>query len=241
MWKKYQTYIIFTILVLLMLGGVLFWNKIIDKNEDNKSNDETIDVSDANNVSYVDAELGEDLRITQGYLLNYTTRKSSIWYMSNGYVNKVTKKKDETTIILSNNKDSKTYIEANIDSSKCSIKKGDTVNFVGTINLSNYSIDLANISTDEITYSSKQDISFEDLEKNINLLKSTHFVVSGYIVNDNNEYKLYDSKDEVSKDKILNYFVVNFKDNEESINNEDIKIRCLLSDTYELRECERQK
>ena len=69
MWKKYQTYIIFTILVLLMLGGVLFWNKIIDKNEDNKSNDETIDVSDANNVSYVDAELGEDLRITQGYLI----------------------------------------------------------------------------------------------------------------------------------------------------------------------------
>lgn len=239
-WNKYKVYIIFTILVIIMISGVVFWNNIIDKKDNNEVKD-TIDVSDANNVPYVDAKLGSDVRITQGYLLNYVTKKSSIWYMSTGYVKKITKKDKEATINLSETKDSETYIQGTIEIDKCNIKTGDLVNFVGTIDIESGTINLSKISKETINYQNMEEIDFNSLEDNLNLIKSTYFIISGYMVTDDKEYKLYDTKEAWQNDNSdLNYFTIEWKETFNYTGNQDIKIKCLLSNTHKLKECEMQ-
>ena len=68
--EKYKALIIFIILLILMLAGVLVWNKIIKVEDKDNHKQEYVDVSDANNVDNIDKQLGTDIRITAGYLLN---------------------------------------------------------------------------------------------------------------------------------------------------------------------------
>ena len=56
--EKIKVPIIFIIIIIIMLLGVLFWNKIIDKEPPKTFEDSNyIDVSDANNVANIDAKL----------------------------------------------------------------------------------------------------------------------------------------------------------------------------------------
>lgn len=236
--EKYKVPIIFIVFIILMLLSVPLWNKIISKDNEETPNEPTyLDVSDANNVANVDAKLGEDIRITTGYLLTYTTKKSSIWYMSEAYVVNIKKDKDTSIITLSADKDSQDYLTATI-STKTSIKKNDNVYFVGNIDLSNGYIKLTKISTEPINYQDIEEIEFSALYENINLLNQTTFTISGYMITDNDTYKLFDSKTSYQNNNNAgNYFLINWQDKFNLTGNDDVKINCSLNGTYELKNC----
>ncbi len=231
--------IIFITILLIMILGVIFWNNIIPKNKETQENEPSyIDVSDANNVANIDAKLGTDIRITTGYLLNYTTKKSSIWYMSKAYVSNIKKEKSTSIITLSTDKDSQDYIEATIESSKTNIKKDNTIYFVGNINLSNNSIKLTKISTEPIDYKNVEEIEYSKLYENINSLSKTTFTISGYMITDNDQYKLFDSKTSYQNNNNAgNYFLINWQDEFNLTGNDEVKINCSLNGTYELKNC----
>lgn len=239
--KKHKVAIICLGALIIMIAGVFFWNKIAllqkqDKEEDN-NNSVPVDVSDANNIPSVEEKLGSDMKITQGYLLNYTRNKSSVWYMSSAKVKKIAKDGSFSIITLSGDTGSKT-LKATIESSKVDIKKGDKVNFVGTVNLDEGSIELSKISKDDIDYNSVTEILFDDLVENIKLIKSTYFIVNGYMVTEGDVYKLYESKDTYKKNKSAgNSFLISWKDDFGLTGNALVTIKCLLDDTYKLNEC----
>lgn len=236
--KSIKADIIAVIFMIVMILGVIVWNKIVDLQNKDDSSDETVDVSDANNVSTIDSKLGEDVRITQSYLLNYTTKKVGTWYESSAYVKKITKDDDDAILTIASSKDSDDDIKAIIDKDKCDVSKGDTIYFVGTIDLSNGYIKLVKLELEEIGYSSVTKIDIDDLISNINLIKSTYFVVSGYMVTDGEEYKLFDSKDSYKSDATAgNYFLLSWDGEFEYTGNQDVKVKCLLGSTYKLKEC----
>ncbi len=237
--EKIKVPIIFIIIIIIMLLGVLFWNKIIDKEPPKTFEDSNyIDVSDANNVANIDAKLGQDIRITSGYLLNYTTKKSSIWYMSNAYIVSIKKEKEQSIIKLSADKNSQAYIEAYIDNTNLKVKKGQNINFVGNIDLSNNQLKLIRISTDSIDYKDVTEIEFSKLQENISLLAKTTFTISGYMITDNQEYKLFDTKSAYeSNNNAGNYFLINWQDEFNLTGNDDVKITCSLNGTYKLKDC----
>lgn len=239
--KKHKITIICLISLIVMIFGVKLWNYISDLQAQDKmesSQNKTIDVSDANNVPSVEAKFGEDIKITQGYLLSYTRRKSAIWYMSSAYVKSIKKQDSYTTITLKNKNNSLT-LKASIESSKADVKKNDLVNFVGTINLETGSLELSKISKEKIDYRSVTEIEFDDLVNNIKTVKSNYFIISGYMVTDNNQYKLYDTKDKYKKDKSAgSYFIINWKDEFNYTGNTKVTIKCLIDDTYKLGSCE---
>ena len=84
--NKIKTILISIILLILICIIVLFVIKNVNNEKDiinELDNLENIgDVEDANNVPTIDAKLGNDIRITQSYLLNYIIKKVGIWYMS---------------------------------------------------------------------------------------------------------------------------------------------------------------
>ena len=101
--KEHMVFIIISLALLIMLLGVLFWNKVI--NYQSRDNQETtssssVNVSDANNVESVESKLGQPMKITQSYLIRYTTKKSGIWYMSSAVVKSVSIKNDTAIIKL---------------------------------------------------------------------------------------------------------------------------------------------
>lgn len=98
--RKNKVTIIALISLIIMTGSVFFWNYISKKQASEKKEAPIIDVSDANNVPSVDAKLGSDIKITQSYLLNYTTKKSGIWYMSKAYVKDIKIQKKKLFLLL---------------------------------------------------------------------------------------------------------------------------------------------
>lgn len=238
--KKHKVEIIAVVCLFVMLVAVLVWNAIAGRQAEKKEEDkEVIDVSNVNNISSVEAKLGEDIKITQSYLLNYTSNKSSVWYMSKAYVNGVKNTDRECTITLTENKDSGVTIKATIDSNKCDVKKDNEYNFVGTIDIKTGNIELSKISSDEINYQNVTEINFNDLVNNINSVRSNRFIVIGYMVTDNDKYKLYDSKDAYTKDNSAgNYFLLDWKDTFMYTGNQKVTVNCLLDDTYKLKDCE---
>lgn len=234
MWEKLRVPIISFILLVIMLCGVLVWNKIIHKDE-KKEEPTYIDVSDANNVPSVDKKLGNgDYPITQSYLRNYTIHKSATWYESSGTVKSIKYKNDDVILTIS---DGEYSVDAVISKDKCSVKKKDKVYFVGVVSIKNHNITLSKISKEEINYKSSISITIEELEKNIHHLANTYFVINGYMVTDNDKYKLYESKDAYQKDSSAgNYFLIKW-DEVLYTGNQDVKVRCLLSDTYQLSNC----
>ncbi len=219
-----------------MVSSVFVWNKIIPKDE-KKEETNPIDVSDANNVPSIDAKLGTDIRITTGYLLNYTTKKSGIWYMSSGYIKTIKANKEETTLTISEDKDSSNTLEA-IISQNINLKKGTTIYFVGNIDLSNGQLKLSTIDQTPINFKNVTEISFNDLYNNITLLSKTTFTISGYMITDNDTYKLFDSKTTYQNNNYPgNYFLINWRDSFNLTGNDNVKITCSLKGTYELADC----
>ena len=102
--KNNKAVILSIIALIIMIAAVFIWNKIIIKQNEPEPTT-PLDVSDANNIPSVEAKLGSDIRITQGYLLTYTRRKSNTWYVSSGYVKNVkikihTKQNTATIVVL---------------------------------------------------------------------------------------------------------------------------------------------
>lgn len=237
--KKYGVEIFVVALIIIMLFGVLFWNYVSKEQAEKKKQEEkateTLNSVEASNVSIVDGKLGTDVRITQDYLIKYTSKKSGIWYLSKAKVKNIKENGTNLVLILTDDKDD---LMANISSERSDVKVNDTVYFVGTIDLNDGSIDLAKISVEEINYSSAVSLEFSDLINNISLLKSTHFQVSGYLVTENEKFKLFDNKDAYKNDpSVGTYFNIEWKDKFNYTGNQDVLIDCVIKDTYKLGEC----
>ena len=59
---------------------------------------------------------------------------------------------------------------------------------------------------------------------------------------DNNQYKLYDSKEKYKKDKSSgSYFLIDWKDKFNYTGNTRVTLKCLIDDTYKLKNCEMVK
>lgn len=239
--KKYKSKVIISIIVLVLaiaiIGGLYIFNKI-KENENENYSPSLIDVGDINNVPSVDSKLGETMKITHNYLLSYTTKKSSIWYMSSATIKKIKDDGNYATITLVNEDGSKTLV-ATIDKDKVDVKKGDTINFVGTIDLENGYLVLSRISKDLINYNSVTKIEFTELVDNIDKLLNNYFVVSGYMITDDDKYKLYDSKTSYQNgDNFGNYFNLIWKDTFNYTGNANVTVMCKIGDTFKLVECE---
>ncbi len=236
--NKYKTVIISIICLIIMLAFVVLWNMIIVKN-DKESENSNIDLGRVNNVSSVESKLGEDIKITQNYLLTYTSNKASIWYMSSAYVKAIKYDEMDAIITLTDSESGNTKISGTIDKDKCDVKSGDIVNFVGTIDLSTGMIELTKISNDTIDYKNVTEIDFKDLVNNIQKVKSNYFIVIGYMVTDGDKYKLFDSKEDYSKNNNAGtYFLLNWKDAFMYTGNQKVTVKCLIEDTYKLNMCE---
>lgn len=241
--KKTKLFIFCSISIVLMVFLVVIFNFVFKKDDDKlltKINNYSEDIGDYNNVSSIDAKLGdEDIKVTQSYLLNYTIKKGGTWYLSNGVVRSIKKISNECIINVSNEEQS---LNLTIDSSKCSVKRNDKVNFVGTIDIETGNLLLSRISTDEINYSSAINLNLNELINNINLVRNSYFVINGYMVTDGDKYKLYDSKESyIDNPDVGNYFNLNWKDNFGYTGNSDVTVRCNILDTFKLHNCELTK
>ncbi len=239
--KKNKVVIISVLFLIIMLSAVLIWNSIISKQneEKNVNSDNFVDVGKVNNISNVEAKLGEDIKITQDYLLNYTSSKASVWYMSKGYVKNIKVSGSDAILTLSEDKDSKVILYGSIDKNKCDVKVGDTINFVGTIDLKTNIIELSKISINDIDYKNVSKISLNDLVTNIEKVKDNYFIVIGFMVTDENKYKLFDSKEAYTEDSSAgNYFLLNWKDEFLYTGNQKVTVKCKIEDTYKLNMCE---
>lgn len=237
--NKYKVLIISLVCLIIMLGSVLFWNSIIPKDKKETGENNIIDVSNVNNVSSVEAKLGEDIKITQSYLLNYVSNKASIWYMSKAYVSTIKYNGNDAIITLSNEIKGDIKLTGSIDKDKCNIKVGDLINFVGTVDLNTGMIELSKISGETIDYKNVTEIEFKELVDNIQKVKKNYFIVIGYMVTDGNKYKLFDSKEEYNKNNSAGtYFLLNWKDTFMYTGNQNVTVKCLIEDTYKLNMCE---
>lgn len=237
--NKYKTIIISIICLIIMLAFVIFWNMIIVKDKDKESENSNIDLGNVNNISSVEAKLGEDIKITQSYLLTYTSNKASIWYMSSAYVKAIKYDAMDATITFSDSENGEIKINGTIDKDKCDVKIGNIVNFVGTVDLNTGMIELTKISTDTIDYKNVTEIDFKDLVNNIQKVKNNYFIVIGYMVTDGDKYKLFDSKEDYTKNSNAGtYFLLNWKDTFMYTGNQKITVKCLIEDTYKLNMCE---
>ncbi len=236
--KKNIVPLIVILSLALMTISVVMWNKIIDKQNIEKVKPTTeIDVSDVNNIDIIEAKLGSSIKITQSYLLTYTTNKSGVWYMSSAYVKKITIKDNNAMIEFTDDNKEFTLI-GNINKDKLDIKKGDFVNFVGSIDLSTGYFKLSKVSKDTINYKSVTTMEFKDLINNIKSVLSNEFVISGYMVTDGDKYKLYESKNNYKKDgSVGTYFTIIWDDDFNYTGNADITISCNIGGTFKLKNC----
>lgn len=237
--KRYIIAALMIILVVVVIFGMIKWNEFSNENNNEIDSSSTfVDVEDINNVPVVDEKLGETMKITQNYLITYTRNKSSIWYMSSAKVKKITIDGNDAFIVLTNEDGSKS-INATIDSSKVEVKKDDVINFVGTIDLENGYINLSKISKEIIDYSNVTKLDFNELVDNIKKVLSNEFVVSGYMITDGDKYKLYKNKKEYENNPgVGNYFTLIWKDEFNLTGNANVTVKCLIGDTFKLKECE---
>lgn len=233
--SKLRVFISVIIVCLFIISGVMYFNHI---NKDNveKNNEVNSDYSDVTNVPIIDEKLGEDVKITQAYLKKYVIKKSSLWYMSNGKISSIKSNEDGTTykVISSNNK-SLTLVTIKDNEG---LKKGDKVNFVGTISLSDGTINLSRISKEEISYSSPTIMDLDELIEHINTIKSNYFIVNGYMVTEGSTYKLYDNKDDYKSEETQSIpFELKWKNEFNLTGNANVTVKCLIGSTYILKDC----
>ena len=236
--KKHKLEIIILVVLLLLIGGLIAWIKSIEKDETSENNNyEFVDVNDINNVSSVETRLDYKMKISQGYLLTYTTNKSGIWYMSSGIISKI--KIDGINAYITISNENKTHkLIAEIESNKVNVEKGDSIYFVGTVDLETGNIELAKISKDVINYNNVTSINFVDLVDNIKLVKDNVFVINGYMVTDGDKYKLFESKPDFLEDSSVGtYFTIGWKEKFNFTGNSNVTLECKLNGTYKLKEC----
>lgn len=238
--KKYRVAIIVIVSLIIMFLGVLFWNKIVSLQKEDKETTQTskpVDVSDVSNISSVEEKLGQPMKITQNYLLRYTTSKSGTWYMSKASIKKITIKKDEAIITLVS-EDNKYSLVGTIAKDKIDLKKGDVVNFVGNVDFVSGGLSLTKITKDSINYVDVNVIEFEALADTLAKVLKNQFVISGYMVTDGNKYKLFESKTAYNKtDKVGTYFNLIWKDDFSFTGNSNVTVQCYIGDTYKLKDC----
>lgn len=239
--NKYKIAIISIVALIIMLLGVLVWNKIIieqNKEKEMTPISEPIDVSDVNNISSVEEKFGQPMKITQNYLLKYTTNKSGVWYMSKALVKNISYDGDNA-IITFISEDEEYSIKGTIAKDKVDFKKGDLVNFVGSVEFSNRSLNLSNVSKNDIGYKDVSMINFNDLVISIDKALNNQFIISGYMVTDGSKYKLFESKNSYNKnDSVGNYFTLVWKDDFNYTGNANVTVQCYIGDTYKLINCE---
>jgi len=234
---------IFIVAIIIIVLVVILGNNISKNKEANNNEIQEVNVDDVDNVSIVDEKLkAGDYRVTQPYLFNYLTRKSAIWYSSNGKVDSIKKKGSSYYISVSGLNDKKKKVTLVSESNVKDIKKKDKVYFVGNINVEGEYIQLTKISKEVIDYNSVFEISLEDLSDNIYYIKNTYVLVSGYMVTDETEYKLYANKASSKKDETLvNYFTINWAEEFKYTGNKDVVVKCFIGDRYNLIGCELEK
>lgn len=236
--KKYKNEIIFFLILgtALIIAGIIITVSKNNKVEEDNPNIE-VDLTDVNNVEAVESRLDYKMKISQGYLLTYTTNKSGIWYMSSALVDKV--KVDGTLAYVTLTNESKSHkLVTEIATNKVNVKSGDTVYFVGTVDLETGNIELAKLSKDIINYSNVTEMEFTKLVDNIKLVKDNVFVISGYMITDKDRYKLFESKVEYEEDSSVGrYFTITWKDKFNMTGNANVTLECKLNGTYKLKEC----
>ena len=234
--KEIIFFSIFFLIILAIAGWFYFVIYLGDKEVEEKTN-QGFDLSDVNNVDAVESRLDYKMKISQGYLLTYTTNKSGIWYMSSAIVSKV--KLDGTDAFITLTNDDKTHkLIAEISSDKVNVKKGDSINFVGTIDLETGNIELAKISKDTINYKNVKKMEFTKLVDNIKKVKDNIFVISGYMITDGDRYKLFESKTSYKENNnVGEYFTISWDKEFNYTGNANVTLECKLNGTYKLKEC----
>ncbi len=239
--KKNKRYYIVLVVSILIIIGVVIGGSILSKKKTQEvDTKQLVDVDDADNVSVVDEKLKQgDYRVTQKYLLNYTTHKGNVWYSSKALVTKIKYNGNNAVITLVDQKNKKNKILGYITKDEVKVKKNDKVFFVGSIDLSDGNINLAKISKEEIDYLNVVEIEYNDLYDNIYYLKNTYVYVSGYMVTDGPEYKLYDSKENYKQDEEKgNFFLLSWSKDFKYTGNAQVLLRCFIGDRYKLIGCE---
>ena len=228
----------FLVIVILLIVGLGIWFVSVcfsDKKTEENNPIVDNDYSDVTNVPVIDKKLGNDVKITQSYLMKYTINKTGIWYMSYGKISNVKVTKNSIIYTFSDGRNS---IDGSISKSDGIYEKGNNVYFVGTINLSDGIINLSTVSMEEINYSSPVNIEISELIKHVNDIRDTDFLIQGYLVTDNNEYKLFDSKDDYKDDSSAgNYFLLSMNKDFNYTGNAFVTLRCNIDGTYKLRNC----
>lgn len=234
--KEIIFFSIFFLIILAIAGWFYFVIYLEDKEVEEKTN-QGFDLSDVNNVDAVESRLDYKMKISQGYLLTYTTNKSGIWYMSSAIVSKI--KLDGTDAFITLTNDDKTHkLIAEISSDKVNVKKGDSINFVGTIDLETGNIELAKISKDTINYKNVKKMEFTKLVDNIKKVKDNIFVISGYMITDGDRYKLFESKTSYKENNnVGEYFTISWDKEFNYTGNANVTLECKLNGTYKLKEC----
>lgn len=233
--SKIRILISVVLVSLFMVAGIMYFSHINKDNNEDINNVNT-DYGDVTNVPIIDAKLGEDIKITQSYLKKYVIKKSGLWYMSNGKISSIKSNEDGTTYKIVSNSNQVLILYTSKDNE--GFKKGDNVNFVGTINLSDGSINLSSISKDEINYSSPTVIELDELINHINTIKSNYFIVNGYMVTEGSIYKLYDSKEDYKSEETQSIpFELEWKDKFNLTGNANVTVKCLIGSTFKLKEC----
>lgn len=223
--------VIFVAAIIVGFGLLFFLNS-----DDNKKDVPVIDdFSDVSNVSIIDAKLGNDVKITQSYLMKYTINKTGVWYMSYGTIKdiKVTDKSIE--YIFS---DGKKSIKGSIAKSDSIYEKGTNVYFVGTINLNNGNVNLSTVSVEKPEYTTPVEMDLSEFIEHIYSVLNTDFLVQGYMVTDNDEYKLFDSKSKYKDNsKAGSYFLLSMDKSFNYTGNANVTLRCNIAGTYKLNNC----
>ena len=236
--KQHKIELIVLLSIILLVGALVAWVKIVNKDE-TMDNEEypLVDVSDVNNVDAVEARLDYKMKISQSYLLTYTTNKSGIWYMSSAIVSKI--KIDGTDAYITVTNSDKTHsMILEIESNKVNVKKGDTINFVGTVDLETGNLELAKLSIDTINYSNVTEMEFTKLVGNIKLVKDNVFVINGYMITDKDRFKLFESKSSYEENSSVGeYFTITWKDKFNYTGNANVSLECKLNGTYKLKDC----
>ena len=224
--------------IILLVVSLTAWIKLIDKDKDVEVEDvPLVDVGNVNNVQAVESRLDYKMKIRQSYLLTYTTNKSAIWYMSSAKVGKI-KEEDNISYISVTNEENTHRMILEIESQRVNVKKGDLINFVGTIDLETGNIELAKLSKDTINYSNVTKIEFTELVDNIKLVKNNIFVISGYMITDKDKFKLFESKLAFEDDSSVGrYFYITWKDKFNYTGNANVTLECNINGTYKLNNC----
>ncbi len=229
------------ILICLSCLGFILWLGITsykgDEQQNDDSNNQEIDFTYVNNIPDVENNMNYKMKISQSYLLTYTTNKAGVWYMSNAVVDKV--KIDGTDAFITLTNEDKTHrLVTEIESNRVNVKRGDKVHFVGTVDLETGNIELAKISLNEIKYNDVEKMEFTELVDNIKKVKDNIFVIHGYMITDGTKYKLFDSKSSYEKDSSVgNYFNIKWDGKFNYTGNANVTIECKLDGTYKLKDC----